>query len=94
VSTVHVVPTNDLVEHETTESCACGPTCEVVFRGDGTNGWLYTHHSLDGRERRETRDRREVGSDDFLAVIELICVFAATFSGCLLLLLFAAQAVI
>lgn len=24
-----------------------------LFRDDGSNGWLVTHHSLDGRERRE-----------------------------------------
>ena len=26
---------------------------EAVFRDDGSNGWLVTHHSLDGREARE-----------------------------------------
>jgi hypothetical protein len=49
---VHVVPVGDLVEHEV-EDCVCGPTPEPVFRGDGSNGWLITHHSLDGRERQE-----------------------------------------
>jgi hypothetical protein len=24
-----------------------------VFDEDGSNGWLITHHSLDGREARE-----------------------------------------
>lgn len=54
VSTVHVVPINDLVEHETDcDDCVCGPTIEAVFREDGSNGWLILHHSLDGREADE-----------------------------------------
>ncbi len=48
---VHVLPVNDLIEHDSEGGdCVCGPTVEAVFRGDGTNGWLTTHHSLDGRE--------------------------------------------
>ncbi len=52
---LHVVPLNDLVEHDTfgQGDCVCGPDTEVVFRDDGSNGWLITHHSLDGRERDE-----------------------------------------
>ena len=51
MSTVHVYPTADLIEHDTEgEDCACGPTTEPVMREDGSNGWLVTHHSLDGRE--------------------------------------------
>jgi hypothetical protein len=54
VSTVHVFPVGDLVEHNTDGAdCPCGPTTETVFRDDGSNGWLVTHHSLDGRERYE-----------------------------------------
>jgi len=49
---VHVVPERDLFTHEEVD-CACGPTPEAVFRDDGSNGWLVTHHSLDGREQRE-----------------------------------------
>lgn len=52
MSTVHVVPVNDLIDH-LDEDCPCGPTVEAVFRDDGSNGWLVTHHSLDGREGRE-----------------------------------------
>jgi hypothetical protein len=53
MSTVHVEPVNDLIEHEDSEDCWCGPRVEAVFRDDGSNGWLITHHSLDGRERNE-----------------------------------------
>lgn len=49
--TRHVVPIADLVEHEDVD-CVCGPTTEPVFREDGSNAWLVTHHSLDGREAR------------------------------------------
>jgi hypothetical protein len=50
---VHTVPVNDLIEHETSPDCLCGPECEPVERDDGSFGWLYVHHSLDGREERE-----------------------------------------
>lgn len=45
----HVVPVNDLVEHEVGEAeCLCGPVLES--HGDG---WVHIHHSLDGREELE-----------------------------------------
>lgn len=53
LSTLHVRPINDLIEHKDGE-CPCGPDIEAVFRNDGSNGWLYIHHSLDGKERNET----------------------------------------
>jgi hypothetical protein len=48
---LHVVPVDDLVEHDIGEDgdCVCGP--DVEFREDGEI--LYVHHSLDGRERFE-----------------------------------------
>jgi hypothetical protein len=49
---VHVSPRGDLVTHEARE-CVCGPTCEPVKCEDGSLGWLYVHHSLDGREKIE-----------------------------------------
>lgn len=45
----HTYPVGDLIEHELTEDCICGPEVEPVERGDGSFGWLYSHHSLDGR---------------------------------------------
>lgn len=50
---VHVEPVNDLIEHEDSDKCVCGPDVEAVFRDDGSNGWLISHHSLDGREMNE-----------------------------------------
>lgn len=53
-ATVHVVPLNDLIEHDSDGGdCPCGATTEPVMRDDGSNGWLVTHHSLDGREQAE-----------------------------------------
>lgn len=46
---VHVHPVRDTVVHALHEDCPCGPTLEQVEQ----QGWLYTHHSLDGRERYE-----------------------------------------
>jgi len=49
----HVIPANDVIEHESEPDCACAPQCEPVKRDDGSVGWLYIHHSLDGREHHE-----------------------------------------
>ena len=46
---LHVIPNEDMIAHETSSGCICGPDPEVV--GDGTI--LYLHHSLDGREHAE-----------------------------------------
>jgi len=47
--------TADLIEHELTDDCPCGPTPEPVKCDDGSVGWVYVHHSLDGRELAERR---------------------------------------
>lgn len=44
---LHVTPSKDLIEHEPSDQCPCGPHVQVV---DRCGGWLYVHHSLDGRE--------------------------------------------
>jgi hypothetical protein len=54
VSNVHAAPINDLIDHDLDgDGCVCGPTVEAVRRPDGSNGWLVTHNSLDGREFNE-----------------------------------------
>lgn len=55
MATLHVMPVDDLIEHDNsgTTVCPCGPTTEPVPREDGSFGWLVTHHSLDGREQHE-----------------------------------------
>ncbi|MCW2496386.1 MAG: hypothetical protein JWQ77_2310 [Jatrophihabitans sp.] len=53
MSTVHVLPVADLIDHAASDECTCGPTTEPVPRDNGSFGWLVTHHSLDGREARE-----------------------------------------
>lgn len=54
MTTIHVLPINDLIEHDDDgDQCPCGPTVEAVFRDDGSNGWMVVHHSLDGREQYE-----------------------------------------
>lgn len=54
MSTVHVLPVGDLIEHaDEGTDCPCGPTVEPVFADDGSCGWLITHHSIDGRESKE-----------------------------------------
>lgn len=54
MSIVHVYPIGDLIEHDTdSDDCVCGPTTEHVPGDDGGDGWVITHHSLDGREAHE-----------------------------------------
>lgn len=48
-----VVPIDDLIAHEDSEECPCGPELQPVERGDGSIGWVLSHHSLDGRELYE-----------------------------------------
>lgn len=52
---VHVMPINDLVEHELDDDgdCPCGPEAQPVERKDGTIGWVYVHNALDGRDLEE-----------------------------------------
>lgn len=51
----HVIPVNDLIEHDTSgeQECVCIPEVIPVMRDDGSNGWVIVHHSLDGREAYE-----------------------------------------
>ena len=43
--TVHVLPLGDLIEHEESQDCPCGPRVEWCG-----SGWVVVHNSLDGRE--------------------------------------------
>jgi hypothetical protein len=50
---VHVMPRADWVEHQSNDTCPCGPTLEHVPATMVASGWLYLHHALDGREKVE-----------------------------------------
>lgn len=61
---VHVLPVDDLVDHQTEESCVCSPTPkheitelhvddQVEPVAEIRHGTLWVHHSLDGREQDE-----------------------------------------
>jgi len=47
MSTIHVLPVNDLKEHTETDDCACHPRIEYV---GGEGGKVVVHNSYDGRE--------------------------------------------
>lgn len=53
IKVLHVVPVGDLIEHDLDELCVCGPTPGPQDRCFGGMSWVFTHHSLDGRERHE-----------------------------------------
>lgn len=56
--TAHVIPRDDLIEHEFDDECPCGPEQFPVTReADGVVSWIVGHSSLDGREADE-RARR------------------------------------
>lgn len=48
---VHVLPVNDLREHDESSGCWCHPTEDELVAG------LFIHHSMDGREQFETGER-------------------------------------
>lgn len=51
--TVEVLPVADVVGHEASDDCPCGPRQDPVKRDDGSMGWVTVHHSLDAREFQE-----------------------------------------
>lgn len=53
VEALHVLPVNDLIDHEDSDECICGPASTLIQRADGSDGWVVTHNSLDGREHKE-----------------------------------------
>lgn len=52
MSASHAYPANDHIVHELSPACVCGPEKTPVFHETHPRSWLYTHHSLDGREAR------------------------------------------
>jgi hypothetical protein len=46
---VHVIPVDDLVEHEETTTCICGPVVRRLYCDDGSLSTSVTHHPLDAR---------------------------------------------
>ncbi len=53
---LHVVPVNDLIDHDDYDDCPCGPAPKAVKRDDGSVGWVVVHNSLDGRETHEKEE--------------------------------------
>jgi hypothetical protein len=78
--TQHVVPVNDLIRHDLTEDCPCGPDAVPIKRDDGSVGWVIEHHSLDGREAHEGTERgggMRAGLVMAAFVAGLVCLVAA-----------------
>lgn len=50
IKVLHVVPVDDVIKHDLDELCVCGPTPNTENRIFGRISWVFTHHSLDGRE--------------------------------------------
>ncbi|MFG3051894.1 hypothetical protein ACGFZP_13215 [Kitasatospora sp. NPDC048239] len=56
---VHAYPLDDLIVHDLHDACPCGPRQRTEQSADGSQMWVVTHHSLDGRERHEASDSGE-----------------------------------
>src|SRR4051812_42985114 len=57
---VHTIPSNDLIEHDTTGApCVCGPDVIASYFDDGSVAYHVIHASLDGREHHEPDHDRE-----------------------------------
>lgn len=50
---LHILPVDDLMEHDLCADCFCGPRISVEPDPDGQYGWIYVHAFLDGREQAE-----------------------------------------
>lgn len=46
--TYHVIPINDIVDHDETTTCSCMPEIEYT-----EGGMIIIHNAYDGREYRE-----------------------------------------
>lgn len=53
----HVLPSDDIIEHEVSHECVCGPLIDTGEDENGPypDGPVIVHHSLDGREFKEGR---------------------------------------
>jgi hypothetical protein len=49
---LHVIPIDDLRDHETSEACWCKPT------PDDEEPSVFIHHAMDGREAYEAGERK------------------------------------
>ncbi len=47
---VHVHPLKDLVQHELTDDCVCGPRTELHKGSGKPDLYAFIHHALDGRK--------------------------------------------
>lgn len=54
MSTLHLYPENDVIDHDTdSDDCWCGPKTSPTKEPDGSIGWVILHNSIDGREFAE-----------------------------------------
>lgn len=53
----HIIPIRDYILHAENPDCICMPRAELTQHD--SDAWIYTHHSLDGREHTEP-DRKEI----------------------------------
>ena len=44
--TLHEIPTSDVIAHERSEDCICGPTATLTQRPGKSDLWLHVHHPL------------------------------------------------
>lgn len=56
---LHVLPWEDLIQHEQNDDCICGPSQEMVEQDDGSDGWIVLHHALDGRPLPDLEEQIE-----------------------------------
>ncbi len=58
MSDLHVMPTNDIVDHEPSDDCICGPEFELREAPDGSDMWIAIHWSADALQQQEKNDDR------------------------------------
>ncbi|MGK5677491.1 hypothetical protein [Actinoplanes sp. URMC 104] len=50
---IHVTPKDDLITHEDSGFCVCGPRLDLIRHPSGATKWAYIHPSLDNRENQQ-----------------------------------------
>lgn len=49
----HVIPEDDIIEHEAHYKCVCRPKWKAVWCEEHGVEWVFVHNAIDGREREE-----------------------------------------
>lgn len=50
---MHVVPYEEMFQHDVRTPCVCEPRLDVGEDETGQLGWVYVHHAIDSQEKTD-----------------------------------------